>query len=116
MSSDPAKAVTSNRTFQITLAVAIGFLLIGGFLVWRLSTFSPADVQAAAHLQDEGNAWRSIEAKLKRPHSREDEIAAYEGFLKQFPPGKAPTKREAQAQRALATINAQRADAPPPRP
>ena len=113
MSTDPVKEVTSNRTFQITLAVALAFLLIAGFLLWRLSTFSPAEIAAATHLQDEGNAWRRLEAKLRAQHTREDEIAAYEGFLKEFPPSKPPTKREAQALQALSAINAQRANAPP---
>ena len=99
------------RGFYIALGIALSFLALGLFLTWRASTFSPAEVHSAEHLQDEGNAWRRLEKRMQSPHSNQEEIDALQDYLRQFPPAFPPTRREAQALTALKALGAK----PPPR-
>lgn len=99
--------------FKIGLGVLAAVLAAGLYFAYQLTTFSPEEVRQADLIQREAKAWKQLQAELDKPHTRQDEIGAYEDFLKRFPPGNPPAQHEADAQKALATINAERAPAAP---
>ena len=101
------------RGFQIGVAVLLAVLCAGLYFGWRLTQFSPADIAAATHVQSEANAWRKLQGELKKPHTRADEVALYQGFVRDFPPASPPSAHEAAAIAALNALDA--APAPPAR-
>jgi hypothetical protein len=111
MDSDQAARARPRLISQIMPLALLAILALGLFFAWRLTQFSPADIRRAVHLQDEGESWRKLGARLSAPHDRADEIAAYQDYLRQFPPAVPPTKREAQALAKLHALGAE----PPPR-